>query len=136
MIQRIQSIWLLLAAIFAVVSINQTFFMGSELGQPATVFKGSSDILVLALTIVVATVSLVSIFMFKNRNKQLWMVVFDLVISILLIAVYLMKTQQAMLGKITLESIFVFVIPVFLLFAIRGILRDRKLVKSVDRLRN
>lgn len=135
MIQRIQSVWLLLAAVFAIISLNQTFYMGSILGQPATEFKGTSDILVMILTIVVAAVSFVSIFMFKNRSKQIWIVVFDLVLTIFLIAVYFMKTQQSMIGKITLESIFVFVIPIFLLFAIRGIARDKKLIKSVDRLR-
>lgn len=134
MIQRIQSVWLLLAAIFAILSINQTFFMGSDLGQPATFFKGSSDMFILVMTIVVAAVSFVSIFMYKKRSKQIWIVVFDLVLSLLLIGIYIMKTKD-MLGNISLTSIFVFIIPIFLLFAIRGIARDKKLIKSVDRLR-
>jgi len=138
MIQRIQSVWLLLAAIFAVVSLNQPFFTGvpgTALSQPMAEFKGSSDIFVTILTVVVAAVSFVAIFMFKNRGKQIGMVVFDLVLSILLIAVYFMKTQQQMLGNVSIQAIFVLVIPIFLLFAIRGIARDRKLIKSVDRLR-
>ncbi|PZP49023.1 MAG: hypothetical protein DI598_08835 [Pseudopedobacter saltans] len=134
MIQRIQSVWLLLAAIFAILSINQTFFMGSELGQPATFLKGSSDMFILVMTIVLAAVSFIAIFMFKNRNKQIWMVVFALVLSIFLIVIYLMKIKD-LLGNISLTSIFVFIIPIFLLFAIRGIARDKKLIKSVDRLR-
>ncbi|MFT4204537.1 MAG: DUF4293 domain-containing protein [Chitinophagaceae bacterium] len=135
MIQRIQSIWLLLATIFAIVSLQQPFFTGSVLGQPAAEFKGSSDVLILILSILVAAVSFVAIFMFKNRGKQIWLVVFDLVVSLLLIAVYYAKTQKQMIGNIAIQAIFVFVIPIFLLFAIRGIARDRKLIKSVDRLR-
>ncbi len=135
MIQRIQSVWLLLAAIFAVVSLQQPFFTGSVLGQPASELRGSQDIFLLILTIVVAAVSFVSIFMFKNRNKQIWIVVFDLVMSIFLIAVYFMKTKS-MLGNVSIQAIFVLIIPIFLLFAIRGIARDKKLIKSVDRLRS
>lgn len=135
MIQRIQSIWLLLAAVFAFISLQQPFFTGSILGQPATEFRGIDDILVMILTIVTGVLSVVSIFMYKNRNKQLMLVVFDLVISIFLIASYFMKTKS-MLGNVSIQAVFVFIIPIFLLFAIRGIARDKKLIKSVDRLRN
>lgn len=135
MIQRIQSVWLLLAAVFAIVTLNQPFKFGNTLGLPATNFTGSSDFSVLVLTIIVSAFSFFIIFLFKNRNRQFWFTILDLVLSLLLIVFYFVKTKD-WLGNVSLTSVFLFLIPLFIFFAARGISKDKKLLKSVDRLRD
>lgn len=135
MIQRIQSIWLLLAGVFGIITLNKPFFFGSQLGLAATNLTGSSSFPILLMTIVVVALSFFAIFLFKNRKLQLTITIIDFILSIGLIALYFNATKD-LIGNISLQSIFVFLIPVFLLLAARGIYKDRKLVKSVDRLRS
>ncbi|QES87498.1 DUF4293 domain-containing protein [Rhizosphaericola mali] len=135
MIQRIQSVWLLVATVLALFSLKQTFFFGSVLGQPATPFMGTTNTPIMLMTILVGVFSFLLIFLYKKRRQQLWLTVLNLVLSLGLIAFYFVQINQQ-LGQIALGSIFVFAVPIFLLLAMKGIYSDRKLLKSVDRLRD
>ncbi|HEY0299584.1 MAG TPA: DUF4293 domain-containing protein [Arachidicoccus sp.] len=144
MIQRIQSLWLFIAAVLATLSFKFSFYIGTwlnggvpHLQQPLNAYTPS--VLVLVATVVTIVVSLIAIFMYKNRKQQLLLSVLDVLISIGLICLYIMeinKNFQPGSGAYTLTSIFVFLIPFVLILAIRGISRDIKLLKSADRLRN
>lgn len=135
MIQRIQSAWLCLAGIFAGMTFVKPFYMGSELGQMPSFFDASSSIYVMIMTIIVAVFSFFLILLYKNRKLQLTLAILDFILSILLIGSYFMATKN-MIGSIVIQSIFTFAIPIFLVLAIRGIWKDIRLVKSVDRLRD
>ncbi|HEY1869411.1 MAG TPA: DUF4293 domain-containing protein [Chitinophagaceae bacterium] len=139
MIQRMQSLWLLLAAACALLTYRFPFYSGNTIDQnnqlqPAR-FIASFDILINILTAIIIVVCLVTIFLFKNRKLQLRLTIFALVVSILNIILYFNKLNKFIHGELSLSCIFAFLIPIFLFLAARGIWRDEKLIKSLDRLR-
>jgi hypothetical protein len=60
-----------------------------------------------------------------------------LLVSLLNIYLYYSETKKfvAVESSLDLTCVFVFAIPVLLFLAFRGIYRDQKLIKSMDRLR-
>jgi len=141
MIQRIQSVWLLLAAACAALTFRLSFFSGNKTGSDnISAFEkltASSDFLLLVLTSFLVGGCLVLIFLFKNRKQQLWLTIAAIVIAVINIILYFKETKSFIpnQGNYDLTSILSFAIPVFLILAARGIWNDDKLVKSADRLR-
>jgi uncharacterized membrane protein len=141
MLQRIQSVWLLLAAIFAFLTIRFSFYSGNleTPGQPASFqyLTASFTIWILVITIALVCIALIGIFLYKNRRLQGRLALLGVVLSSLNIYLYVHAIHQFVehQGSHTISSVFVFLIPVFFLLAWRGIYRDQKLVKSLDRLR-
>jgi len=141
MIQRLQSVWLLLAAAAAFCSLKFSFYSGNMIAenQPKTFVSltAQSNLLLLILTAGVGIASLIAIFLYKNRKMQLRIVLLTLLVAILNLGLYFAQTQKFVPGegKYDLTAVFAIFIPILLLFAIRGIRRDEKLVKSLDRLR-
>jgi len=135
MIQRIQSIWLLLAAVLGFTSLKTAFFIGSIANEPATELTGMSSIYLMIATIVTATIATVSIFFYKNRATQLKMVLAAITLSILALVLYYMEVAKYRVGGLALWSLVPIIVPVFLILAAIGIYKDDKLVKSTDRLR-
>jgi hypothetical protein len=131
MIQRAQSLWLLAASICGFISLRTPFYYGGNID-----FTGTTQIFILILTVICATVSLVNIFLFKNRKLQLRLTLINALISVIIIFLYFTYTKEYTTGGLSLLSVLVFVVPIFLLLAARGIYKDEKLVKSVNRLRN
>ncbi len=135
MIQRIQTIWLLLAAVLGFTSLKTAFFIGSIANEPATELSGMSSVSLMIATIVTATIATVSIFIYKNRATQLKMVLAAITLSIMTIVLYYMAVSKYRVGGLALWSLVPIVVPVFLILAAIGIYKDDKLVKSTDRLR-
>ena len=140
MIQRIQSIWLLLTSIFAFATLKLSFYSGNKLDAltNAKVFlplNATTNTLLFILTVAVAVAALVVIFLYKDRKRQMLVSVGILAVSTLNIVFYFSEIKKFIEGQMDLTSIISFVIPVFLLLAIRSIFKDEKLVKSTDRLR-
>ena len=135
MIQRIQTIWLLLAVIAALVSIELSFYSGNKDNNLFENLNGSSNFLLLILTVAVALTGLVTIFLFKNRKLQMRLTWLGLLLQLVVLALYFQQTKQFVQGNFTLTSAISFVIPVFFILAWLGIRKDEKLIKSMDRLR-
>lgn len=140
MIQRIQSIWLLLATLFAFATLKLSFYSGNKLDAltNAKVFlplNATTNTFLFILTVAVAVAALVVIFLYKDRKRQILVSTGVLAVSILNIIFYFSEIKKFIEGQMDLTSIISFAIPVFLLLAIRSILKDEKLVKSTDRLR-
>ncbi|HMC84386.1 MAG TPA: DUF4293 domain-containing protein [Chitinophagaceae bacterium] len=141
MLQRMQSVWLLLAAIFAILTIKFSFYSGNiEVpGQPVgfQYLTASFSIWILIVTIVLVCIAGIDIFLYKNRKLQGRLAILGIIFSLLNIFLYLKEIHRFVenQGSHTITSIFVFVIPVLFFLAWRGIYRDQKLVKSLDRLR-
>jgi hypothetical protein len=68
---------------------------------------------------------------------QLRLVLVALLVSIINLVLFFMQTKKFAPGEgnYALTAVFAMFIPILLFFAIRGIRRDEKLVKSLDRLR-
>ena len=137
MIQRIQTIWLLLAAACSFVSLKITFYAGNLIGEEGAVglyseIKGMDNPI---LTTAVGVVSLISIFLYKNRKQQIkfCMAAFFIEISLLIFYFYLTKTFKE--GTIAIGAAIHLLIIIFILLAIAGIRKDNKIIAESDRLR-
>jgi len=140
MIQRLQSVWLLLAAAAAFCSIQFAFYSGNmSIGNQIqrVEITAQSNLLLSILSAGVGIASLIAIFLYKTRKMQLRIVLITLLVSIINLVLFFMQTKKFAPGQgnFSLTAIFALFIPVLLFFAIRGIRRDEKLVKSLDRLR-
>jgi hypothetical protein len=138
MIQRIQSIWLLLAGICAFLSIQLSFYSGTDINNiPYQKITGATGgFLILTITLLVGLLAGIAIFLFKNRNTQLWLCAGGLVAELLLIFLYYKKiTTSFSQGTLSLSVILHPLILLFFILAIRGINRDNKLIQDSDRLR-
>ncbi len=139
MIQRIQSLWLLAATACAALTFKFTFYSGNKPGKdnmPAFEnLTASSNMFLLILTAILVTSCLIIIFLYRERKKQLRFTVLAILLSIINLVLYFSQLKKFTDGNISLTAVLAFAIPVLLFFAARGIWKDEKLVKSLDRLR-
>jgi len=137
MIQRIQTLWLFLAALMcAGLFYFDIYRSGLE------TIRVNDHYPSLLLAIVITALPLVSIFMYKNRTRQRNMVLISMLLTIGFIALVLMRVTNLNDGSSApadgtywIGSVLPVIAVVFLVLAIRGIRKDNKLVKSLDRLR-
>ena len=139
MIQRIQTVWLFLAALFAAFTYKFPFYTGNVVNKEnVQIFEklvASSSFLVLIFTAALIGGTIYTIFMYKNRRQQIWLTVAAAGLSLINIILYFSELKKFISGSMSLTSVFALAIPVFLLLAINGMWKDEKLVKSLDRLR-
>ena len=138
MIQRIQSIWLLLVAIFAAVTFRFPFYTGERLiDNMATTFDldARTTIWLSIITVLTGAVAFVNIFLFDNRKLQLKLCYLGIFLSVLLIVMYFLEISNFSKGRIALWCLFHFAILGCYILATRAIWKDEKLIKSMDRLR-
>ena len=139
MIQRIQSIWLLLSAILAGLTFRFPFYSGNKVtADPAgnvNELTASSNPLLLFFTAVLIVGSIAIIFIYRDRKLQLKLTIAALVLSVINITIYFTQIKKYISGNITITAVFALAIPIFLFLASRGIWKDDRLVKSLDRLR-
>jgi hypothetical protein len=155
MLQRVQSIYLLLASlsIFALFLFPLAHNVYIE-NKPVTIsatgiyedINGQSThtqffVALTIVTILIALVPLVIIFLYKNRKQQIALC-YSAMLVIIGFSYWMAQTVKGKLGAIQLEThnwgIGLFASSasiVFLSLAISAIKRDEKLVKSADRLR-
>ncbi|HAP95203.1 DUF4293 family protein [Epilithonimonas hominis] len=129
MLQRIQTIWIILAVLGAVF-LNLT-------GQDFDILGGKLTINVSTVILVLA--GLLSIFSFKNRKRQILLNNISLIINALLVGLLIYWLLNLSGGiqfpEKGIEPVFPFLSIVCLLLANMYIRKDERLVKSVDRLR-
>lgn len=138
MLQRMQTVWMLLAGIFAFLTIRFVVYTGTKnvnnVNEYAALTAGSSFFL-LILTIATGLVALITIFLYKNRSLQIKLCFAALALYVLCALFYYLQIKDFVDGAFSLTSVFFFLVPICLLLAIRGIYKDQKLIKSIDRLR-
>ena len=137
MIQRIQSLYMLLVA---AIAGGLTFvFSLYTLENGAEVFA-KDDLVHLGLFMASAALALITIFLFKNRKLQFVLNRFNILFHLILLGlfVYRILIISGEVNEISEKGIGV-VLPlisiVLLVLANRAIKKDEDLVKSVDRLR-
>lgn len=136
MIQRIQSIWLLLAAACAFAGLKLSFYSGNKLNDPLLYeLNATSTTLLMIGTIAVGALALISIFLFKQRTTQRWLCILGLLVQAALIFVYYNETTNFVKGNYSLTALLQAIVLLAFVFAIRGINKDSKLLKESDRLR-
>ena len=129
MLQRIQTIWTLLAVLAAVFLFIT--------GQDVDVFGNIPMIDISCIVLVLA--GALSIFSFKNRKRQILLNTISIIINVLLIGVlayWLLNLSGGIqIPEKGIEPVFPLIAVISLLIANMYIRRDERLVKSVDRLR-
>jgi len=138
MIQRRQTLWLLLATIAAVLSFMFPFVTGKEAiknMQADKVIDAASDFFLLILTGGSVILSTVIIFLFKDRKLQIRLCLLGLLISIIIIVRYIMLMNKLTNTTLALYAVLPFIFLTGYFLAFRDIRKDEKLVKSLDKLR-
>ncbi len=137
MLQRIQTVWLLLAGVAALLTIKLPYYSGIQ--DPAIPYRElngfTAGYLILIVTIFVGVIALVNIGLFKNRTTQLRLCVAGVVLEALLIFLYYRQVSSFTQGTYALTSILHMCVILFFLLAARSINKDEKLIKESDRLR-
>src|ERR1700761_8469366 len=98
MIQRIQSLWLLLASACAFATFKFEFYAGVGSTTNAPFLKAGGNFLISIFTIAVGALALVSIFLFKNRTLQLRLCVLGILLEAVLIFLYYRQVQTYTAG--------------------------------------
>ena len=131
MIQRIQSIYLLVAAIsMSLISFKVTVYTLNE-----TLFMAQDDTKMFILTIVGAIFSLLGLFMFKNRKFQMKLIRLTVLIQMIIgVRIFMLFNKF----EVVLNNSFLFLLAftlIALIMAYRAVKKDDDLVRSIDRIR-
>lgn len=144
MLQRIQTIWLLLAGVAAFLTLKLHFFSGLMLNPdgitpPAYAkLNGMSPFWLMLVTVAIGLIAFTSIGLFKNRTIQLRLCVLGIVLEALLIFLYYRTVESKFIagqGEYSITALLHSLIILFFVLAARGINKDEKLIKDSDRLR-
>ena len=99
MIQRIQTVWLFLAALFAALTYKFPFYSGNVINkenvQRFEKLLASSNFLVLIFTAGLIVGTIIMIFMYKNRKQQLWLTAAAAGLSIINIVLYFTELKNS-----------------------------------------
>ncbi|WP_343535102.1 DUF4293 domain-containing protein [Pedobacter sp.] len=147
MIQRIQSIWFLLAALTAFcllfipiigVESSSGYHVLYGSGLKTTGGNSPTNIPLLTSTAFAGLISLMNIFNFRNRKLQIRIALLNIIL-ILALSTWFFQIVKGISGVSVLNfepGIYLPLIAIiFTLLAIRGIKKDEKLIRSADRLR-
>jgi len=138
MIQRIQSVWFLLASACAFLSLKMPFFIGTnKYGIASYKLTGTENIGIMLLTIVIGSLAFVTIFLFKKRRLQIRLSVFGIMLELFLIFLMCMEVREflAGTGSFALTSLLHSLVLLFFFLAIRGIGNDARIIRESNRLR-
>ena len=160
MIQRIQTVYLALVAVFSILGLCMPigqYYQGSQMAAwfnnfmfiPASTAEATQNHgpLPLAIVLIVVTpITLMSIMLYRHRMRQLRLTIFTTILLIGYVAYYpilawkyTMQLSAATTADIDYHLCIAAVLPVVSIIlnclAIHGIRRDEALVRSLDRLR-
>ncbi|MEI9943470.1 MAG: DUF4293 domain-containing protein [Chitinophagaceae bacterium] len=135
MIQRQQTLWLLLSTISSFLTYKFPFYTGDLKTGVREELDGASNFFLLVLTGASLLISLIAIFLFKDRKMQLKLTVAGAAVALLILILYFAGMRQYQKGSISLSCLFAFAILAGYIMAAKGIWKDEKLVKSLDKLR-
>jgi len=148
MLQRVQTIWMILAAIAVFLTMKFAFYSGilvlqnSADAAAATVAAGgyhlitaTDNFIILILTSALGTGIIINIFLFKHRSIQIRIIIAALIVECLIVFLYFRQTANYSQGNYNIWSILHILIIIFLILAAKGIYKDSKLVRDSNRLR-
>ena len=139
MIQRQQTLWLILATAAAILSFMFPFVTGKEILKTDLmadkVVDAGSNFFILLLTGASVILSTVIIFLFKDRKLQMKLCLLGILIAIGIIVLYILQMNKLTNSTIALFAVLPFAIVAGYFLAFRNIRKDEKLVKSLDKLR-
>jgi hypothetical protein len=136
MIQRVQTLWMILAAIAAFLTIKFSFYSGTLIADNTYhALIAADNFIILILTSAMGTGIIINIFLFKHRSIQMRIILTAILVECLIVYLYIRETHKYSQGDFSFWAILHILIIIFLYFAARGIYRDSKLIKESNRLR-
>ncbi len=138
MIQRQQTLWLLLATIAALLSFMFPFATGKIMEKAVLVdkeLKGDSNFLLLVCTGASLVLSTAIIFLYRDRKMQIKLCLLGLLLATGIIVLYILQLNKMNKSTLALFCVFPFLLLAGYYLAFRHIRKDEKLVKSLDKLR-
>ena len=136
MIQRIQSVWLLLASVCAFLTFKMPYYVGSIGDTPYQELNATTGgNVILIITALVSMLALLILFLYKQRVLQLRLCIVGILLEAVLIFLYYSKTKTFTQGSYSLTSMLHSAIILFFVLAGQAINKDQNLVKNSDRLR-
>jgi hypothetical protein len=155
MIQRIQSVYLFLAAIAVVMMFffpianfysDLYYFYLNLVGISDETFLSINTIPLIAIAVILLALITLSIFIYKNRLLQVRIIRFAVLIDISLIIVLYFGYIDNIIKSFKTEGTtfeveykagiyFPLIVLILLVLAMRGVLSDEKKVRAADRLR-
>jgi uncharacterized membrane protein len=143
MIQRIQSVWLLLSALSIVLLSKLPVYVGSLSDGTKKELMAANNLWLMLLSLLMIILPLIAIFLFKNRTAQKKLIWLHFLLNLLLILFF-----WIIAGKFDSEQVPAFsnsryglapIVPVVSIIldilAYRGIAADEKLIKAADKFR-
>jgi len=160
MIQRIQSVFLALAAIAGIVMLIpfgkmplakfygetitlhfHSLFVENLVPGDLSPFNDYFTLPLAAGLVLIVLFATISIFLYKKRATQMMWIKVNIFISLIVLGGYFFGYIPFLEKKLVTEAIYNFnsflpaLILMFLVLALRGVKKDDKLVKSMDRIR-
>jgi lipoprotein signal peptidase len=147
MIQRIQSVWLLLAALCNAGLFYFDFYRADLVNNGValnTAIRVNDHYPSMLMALAVTVLPFAAIFLFKQRKRQRTMVALGMVFTVGLITEMIARVTNFSNGiaaqttgttSYWIGAVLPVVAVILMFMAIRGINKDEKLVKSLDRLR-
>jgi hypothetical protein len=136
MLQRIQTLYLLLAA---GISAGLIFVFHLWVTNEGVMVFAVDSMLHLSLFLASAVLSIISIFMYKNRKSQFILGRLNIILNFFLLGFFVYQSLNVSGETAVSEKGIGMLLPiisiVFLALANKAIKKDEDLVKSVDRLR-
>lgn len=139
MIQRIQTVYLFIVVVLQSVLLTQSSAGYIDENGIEQVFAIKNILAVAILTVLTSIIPAISLFQYRNRIRQIRFNIFN---SILLVALqiyilYYIVSFATKEGSFTFSvvSLFPLVSLVLSILAIKKILKDERLVQSINRLR-
>lgn len=142
MIQRIQSAWLLAAGLLSLATFRMTFWASTlKDGSVQKICAQNSNLLIYVAAAVLVVVAIATIFLFRNRPLQTRLCLLGMVLSLALLVLEVQEKSSATDNANFSDGgwrpgiILPILVMVAFFLARRGVRKDEKLVKSLDRLR-
>lgn len=135
MLQRFQSISLLLASAASFLSMKLPFYTGFDKELKPAELDATSTIVLMIITIGVGVMALITIFLFKNRNTQFFLCLTGIVLQAWVIFLYFKESGTFTTGTYALSALLQPLILIFFFLAARGVRRDMNVIKDSERLR-
>jgi peptidoglycan/LPS O-acetylase OafA/YrhL len=136
MLQRIQTIWLLLAGVAAFLTLKLNSVVAEDINRQYTPLNAlNSGTEVLIATILIGLIAFITIFLYKNRLVQLRLCIGGILLQLVLVFLYYKKASTFTSHSITIAVLLHLAVIVGFILAASGINKDEKLVKDSNRLR-
>ncbi len=137
MIQRIQSVWLLLAATAMALAFKFSFYSGEKLVSNTTTksyfsVNASTNFIGLISSIAFAALCFVAILFFKNRKMQMKLIALAIVLGLANLYFLYHETTRFLSGTFSISAIFPVIAIGFAISAVHGVWKDEKKIKELN----